>query len=149
LLRTHRNEKSTDCIALAYLWLDVRHSPAESTHHRLRATSRRAESYGDASIQGSFVDQCTVRLQTTDVMVPWVLVSPASRGIGLALARHILRATKAPLVATARSDLEGTKSMILEGLEAERNRLDVLEVDFLGETDVFETASPALSLNGL
>ena len=33
---------------------------------------------------------------------PWCLVSPGSRGIGLALVRHLLRTTRAPVVATMR-----------------------------------------------
>ncbi|KAK8227913.1 hypothetical protein BKA81DRAFT_384207 [Phyllosticta paracitricarpa] len=47
---------------------------------------------------------------------PWALVSPASRGIGRALARHVLRTTRAPVVATARGDLERAQDEILEGL---------------------------------
>ena len=34
---------------------------------------------------------------------PWCLVSPGSRGIGLALVRHLLRTTRAPVVATMRA----------------------------------------------
>jgi len=72
-------------------------------------------------------------------MPPYLLTSPSSRGIGLALTRHLLRTTSPalPLVATARNDVEGTKEMILSGLEGEerernRGRLDVRRVDFEG-----------------
>ncbi|KAI1801727.1 NAD(P)-binding protein [Daldinia bambusicola] len=47
---------------------------------------------------------------------PWVLVSPASRGIGHALTRHLLRTTSAPILATARTDLPGVRASMLENL---------------------------------
>ncbi|KAI1457270.1 NAD(P)-binding protein [Annulohypoxylon moriforme] len=47
---------------------------------------------------------------------PWILVSPASRGIGHALTRHLLRTTTAPILATARSDLPGVRSSILDSV---------------------------------
>jgi NAD(P)-dependent dehydrogenase (short-subunit alcohol dehydrogenase family) len=65
-------------------------------------------------------------------MSPWSLVSPASRGIGFALARHVLRTTKAPLIATARKDLNETKHELLEGLDVDKERLTVLKLDVLG-----------------
>ena len=47
----------------------------------------------------------------------WALVTPASRGIGLALARHLFTDTPSlPIVATARFDPSGTKARILDGL---------------------------------
>ncbi|KAI0847630.1 NAD(P)-binding protein [Daldinia vernicosa] len=47
---------------------------------------------------------------------PWILVSPASRGIGHALTRHLLRTTTAPILATARADLPGLRTSILDNL---------------------------------
>ncbi|KAK8216073.1 short-chain dehydrogenase/reductase-like protein [Phyllosticta capitalensis] len=68
---------------------------------------------------------------------PWTLVSPASRGIGQALARHVLRSTKAPMVATARGDLERAKEEILEGMDANaRERLSMVALDFLNESTI-------------
>ncbi|KAI1654681.1 NAD(P)-binding protein [Daldinia decipiens] len=49
---------------------------------------------------------------------PWILVSPASRGIGHALTRHLLRTTTAPVFATARADLSGVRTSILDNLYA-------------------------------
>ncbi|KAI2605047.1 NAD(P)-binding protein [Hypoxylon fragiforme] len=47
---------------------------------------------------------------------PWILVSPASRGIGHALTRHLLRTTTAPILATARTDLPGVRASLLDSL---------------------------------
>ena len=63
---------------------------------------------------------------------PWLLVSPASRGIGLQLARCLLETTDLPVVATARKDLRGTSEQILDGLDVEGQRLEVLNVDVTG-----------------
>lgn len=62
--------------------------------------------------------------------MPWSLVSPASRGIGFHLARHLLQTTKIPVVATARKDVDGVKKSILHDLpDVESDRLTVLELD--------------------
>lgn len=63
---------------------------------------------------------------------PWILASPASRGIGLSLTRQLLRTTTLPIVATARTDLKGTKARILDGLDVDTQRLEVLELDVTG-----------------
>lgn len=63
---------------------------------------------------------------------PWTLASPASRGIGLQIARRLLQTTDLPIVATARNDLEGAKSRILEGIKVDSERLTVLKVDVTG-----------------
>lgn len=63
---------------------------------------------------------------------PWIFTSPASRGIGLQLTRHLLQTTNLPVVATARTDLEGTKSRILDGIDVDPERLEVLELDVTG-----------------
>ena len=66
-------------------------------------------------------------------MQPWALVSPASRGIGLELARRLLQTTKVPIVATARKDLDQTRENILDGLDGvSEDRLHVLKIDVLG-----------------
>ena len=63
---------------------------------------------------------------------PWILVSPASQGIGLQIARRLLKTTDLPIVATARRDIEGTRNHVLSGLGDEKQRLDVLKLDLNG-----------------
>ena len=63
---------------------------------------------------------------------PWLLATPASRGIGLQLARRLLNTTDLPVVATARKDLESTKAKILQGLDVDPSRLSVLRLDVTG-----------------
>jgi len=71
-------------------------------------------------------------------MQPWALVTPASRGIGLELARRLLQTTNVPVIATARKDLDQTKENVLQGLkgqdgmDVDETRLSVLAVDILG-----------------
>ncbi|KAL5405796.1 hypothetical protein PMIN06_000476 [Paraphaeosphaeria minitans] len=74
-------------------------------------------------------------------MVPWSLVSPASRGIGFALARRILQTTNAPLVATARKDRTGTREKLLDGLDVDETRLTMLELDVLDEDTISNAAA--------
>ncbi|KAK8089961.1 NAD(P)-binding protein [Apiospora hydei] len=48
---------------------------------------------------------------------PWIFVSPANRGIGAALTRHLLRTTTLPIVATSRSTSPSeTKKALLADL---------------------------------
>ena len=63
---------------------------------------------------------------------PWILTSPASRGIGLQLTKRLLKVTDLPVVATARSNIEETKATILDGLQIDKERLEVLKVDVTG-----------------
>jgi NAD(P)-dependent dehydrogenase (short-subunit alcohol dehydrogenase family) len=66
-------------------------------------------------------------------MHPWALVTPASRGIGLELAKRILQTTSIPVIATARKDVDQTKQNVLSGLkEVNEDRLSVVKLDFLG-----------------
>jgi NAD(P)-dependent dehydrogenase (short-subunit alcohol dehydrogenase family) len=65
-------------------------------------------------------------------MPPWSLISPASRGIGFALAKRVLQTTNAPVVVTARKDLDKTKEELLAGLGVDESRLKVLKLDVLG-----------------
>jgi NAD(P)-dependent dehydrogenase (short-subunit alcohol dehydrogenase family) len=76
----------------------------------------------------------------------WVLVTPASRGIGLALTRHLLTTTPSslPVVATARSDLSGTRARILDNLSlssSHASRLDIQHIDLDSESSIAETAA--------
>lgn len=63
---------------------------------------------------------------------PWLLVSPASRGIGLELARRLLKTTDLPVIATARTELEKTREQILDGTDVDKQRLEVLKLDVTG-----------------
>lgn len=66
-------------------------------------------------------------------MQPWALVTPASRGIGLELARRLLRTSNIPVVATARNDLDQTREHVLGGLkDVKEERLHVLKINVLG-----------------
>ena len=64
---------------------------------------------------------------------PWLLVSPASRGIGLQLARRLLKTTDLPVIATARNNVETTTEQILLDLNVNEQRLEVLKLDVTGE----------------
>ena len=61
----------------------------------------------------------------------YAMVTPASQGLGLALAKRLLNTTRLPIVATAReSDLLGVKSRIMEGLDGiDASRVTVLKLD--------------------
>ncbi|KAF2198761.1 NAD(P)-binding protein [Delitschia confertaspora ATCC 74209] len=74
-------------------------------------------------------------------MAPWCLVSPASRGIGFALAKKLLQTTTAPIVATARNDPERMRHNLLEGLDGvDKKRLTAVKVDFLDENTIENAA---------
>ncbi|KAI4254233.1 MAG: hypothetical protein LQ352_003216, partial [Teloschistes flavicans] len=60
---------------------------------------------------------------------PWILTTPASRGIGLQLARRLLNTTDLPVVATARKNIDETKAQILKDLDVDSTRLSVFELD--------------------
>lgn len=64
--------------------------------------------------------------------LPWILTTPASRGIGFELTRRLLKTTNLPVVATARKEVEETKERLLDGLDVERDRLEVLKLDVTG-----------------
>lgn len=73
-------------------------------------------------------------------MPPWSLISPASRGIGFALAKRVLQTTNAPVVVTARKDLDKTKEDLLNGTDIEESRLRVLKLDVLGRSHQMKVA---------
>ncbi|KAI6088435.1 NAD(P)-binding protein [Hypoxylon rubiginosum] len=93
---------------------------------------------------------------------PWILVSPASRGIGHALTRHLLRTTTAPILVTTRTDLPGVRASILDSLESSPSsslssssqapipsaseRLHVTELDVEHEPTVQAAAAEAARL---
>lgn len=63
---------------------------------------------------------------------PWLLVTPASQGLGFHLAKHLLRNTKLPVVATARNNLDDVRGKLIDDTGAEKDRLEVLKVDVTG-----------------
>ena len=68
--------------------------------------------------------------------LPWILTTPASRGIGFELTRRLLKTTNLPVIATARTDIQGAKGRILEGLDdVDEERLEVLELDVMSKFD--------------
>jgi len=75
----------------------------------------------------------TLHVTAIDAMA-WSFVSPASRGIGFALTRHLLQTTKAPVFVTSRTDIAGTKKSILANLDGvDSSRLTVVELDVTGK----------------
>lgn len=73
-------------------------------------------------------------------MAPWTLVSPASRGIGLELAKQLMQKTKLPVIATARKDLDETREHILSQ-GGDEGRLEVLKLDMTDETTIADAAA--------
>ena len=72
---------------------------------------------------------------------PWLFVSPASRGIGLQLTKRLLKTTDLPVIATARKDKEGVRGQILDGLDVDTERLEVLSLDVLDEPSISDVAN--------
>ncbi|KAL5113889.1 hypothetical protein ACEQ8H_008239 [Pleosporales sp. CAS-2024a] len=79
-------------------------------------------------------------------MAPWSLISPASRGIGFALAQRLLQTTNAPVVVTARKDLDKTKEELLHGTNINESRLKVLQLNVLDESTIADAASECKKL---
>ncbi|KAK1731600.1 hypothetical protein CaCOL14_003562 [Colletotrichum acutatum] len=95
---------------------------------------------------------------------PWILVAPASRGIGAHLTRHLLRTTTAPILATCRSpDTTAVKQSILSSLASDNepkshsspaaketedlaSRLKVINLDVTAEPTIAAAAAEAASL---
>lgn len=59
------------------------------------------------------------------------IVTPASRGLGFALARYLLTNSSLPVVATARRNCDEVHSRLLMGING-KERLRVLSVDVTG-----------------
>ncbi|RKF60781.1 C-factor [Erysiphe neolycopersici] len=78
----------------------------------------------------------------------WAFVTPASRGIGFHLTRHILQHTQLPVVATARKDVVTVKKSILCGLPSsvDEERLKVLPLDVTDESTISRAAEKAKSM---
>lgn len=75
----------------------------------------------------------------------WILVTPASRGIGAALARQLIKTTPAsiPIVATTRGDKKETRNALLEDLgldEKSSERLDIQTLNVLEESSISDLA---------
>ncbi|MCJ1466224.1 hypothetical protein MMC07_004843 [Pseudocyphellaria aurata] len=73
--------------------------------------------------------------------LPWILTTPASRGIGFELTRRLLKTTNLPVVATARKEVEDTKERLLDGLDVDKDRLEVLKLDVTDESTVSAAAA--------
>ncbi|KAI9716797.1 MAG: hypothetical protein M1812_005137 [Candelaria pacifica] len=75
-------------------------------------------------------------------MLPFILTCPASRGVGFELTRRLLKTTRLPIIATARTNLDETHHKLLEGLgDIEDSRLEVLKVDVTDESTISAAAS--------
>ncbi|KAK7470905.1 hypothetical protein VKT23_002321 [Stygiomarasmius scandens] len=77
---------------------------------------------------------------------PFALVVPSTRGLSLALARHLLSNTQLPVYASHRSESpEKVKAEILSPLpDVDSNRLHMLHLDLTSESTI-ENAAKALS----
>ncbi|CAG8950237.1 hypothetical protein HYFRA_00008475 [Hymenoscyphus fraxineus] len=75
-------------------------------------------------------------------MAPFSLVTPASRGIGFHLTRHLLRTTSLPVVATARKNMEHVRKGLLKDMnDIDPERLTVLELDVTDESTIAHASS--------
>ncbi|KAK7923045.1 oxidoreductase [Apiospora marii] len=91
---------------------------------------------------------------------PWIFVSPANRGIGAALTRHLLRTTTLPIVATSRSTSPAeTRKALLADVSLPpsatstshngnhgRDRLTVLPLDVTSESSIKKASDEAAAL---
>ncbi|KAK8042161.1 oxidoreductase [Apiospora rasikravindrae] len=89
---------------------------------------------------------------------PWIFVSPANRGIGAALTRHLLRTTTLPIIATSRSTSPSeTKKALLADLSLPSSsssspsssgpdRLTVLPLDVTSEPSIERASDAAAAL---
>lgn len=89
---------------------------------------------------------------------PWIFISPSSRGIGHALAAHLLRTTSLPILATARSNLACVKESLVSrsaasshnksslSSEADASRLHVTYLDVTDESSIEAASEKAAEL---
>lgn len=77
---------------------------------------------------------------------PFILVSPASRGLSLALTRHLLKTTNLPVYATHRSqNAHAVKDDILKPLkDVDPGRLNLLELELTSESSIISAANALL-----
>ena len=73
----------------------------------------------------------------------FILCSPASSGLSLALARQFLKSTKLPIIATARNNLDDAKARLVDG-GIDASRVTMLKVDFK-EEETLKTAAEELA----
>lgn len=85
--------------------------------------------------------------------LPWIFVTPSSRGIGHALTRHLLRTTTLPILATTRSNPSAVKESLLNSLASNspgtddaESRLHVLPLDVTDEHTIQAAAEKAKTL---
>ncbi|VDC02589.1 unnamed protein product [Peniophora sp. CBMAI 1063] len=72
---------------------------------------------------------------------PFILVTPATRGLSLALTRHYLRTTDLPVFATYRSgSAEEASTRILSTLHVDKDRLKTLKLNLLEESSISDAA---------
>lgn len=124
----------------AYLKCPSR-SEEQVCHHRSRlhnATSPTCETH----LQDELLTRESL---TTHNMPPWTLISPASRGIGFSLAKRVLQTTNAPVVVTARKDLDQVKEDLLKDGEFDESRLKVFKLDVLGKLHMHFSSQSLLS----
>lgn len=74
-------------------------------------------------------------------MKPAILVSPASRGLGLAVTRHLIRTTRSPIVITCRNSPQTLKETILSDYPEAENRISILQLDVTQEHTIAEAAA--------
>ncbi|KAL5508343.1 hypothetical protein ACEPAH_5962 [Sanghuangporus vaninii] len=74
---------------------------------------------------------------------PFILITPATRGLSLALARHYLKTTNLPVYATHRSgSADDNHKNILSSISGvDGNRLKLLRLDLTSEPSIKEAAS--------
>lgn len=68
------------------------------------------------------------------------IVTPASRGLGFAFARYLLRHSSLPVVATTRGNCDEVRGQLLAGIDG-KERLQVLRVDVTGNYFYFFISS--------
>ncbi|PRP76401.1 short-chain dehydrogenase/reductase SDR [Planoprotostelium fungivorum] len=72
---------------------------------------------------------------------PLALISPASRGLGFAVAKHLLRTTKVPIVTTCRTAPELLRAELLKHVPSASDRIGVLQLDVTKEDTIKSAAS--------
>ncbi|KAK3335675.1 hypothetical protein B0T19DRAFT_15279 [Cercophora scortea] len=88
---------------------------------------------------------------------PWILLCPSTRGIGHALARHLLTTTTLPILATARSPADthdALKAALLKDLPPSAShsknqaadRLQIVHLDVTDESTIHSAATHASTL---